>query len=234
VPKILIVEDERIVAADLKRQLEALGHQISCVASRSDTALEAVKQDPPDLVLMDIRLEDSTSGLEAARAIWDDYRIPVIFLTAYADRETLDLAQAVEPFGYIVKPFSPDELNAAITVAMHQHRSAAKLEESRAWLAALLRSLPDAVIGTDLAGRVRLMNCAAETLVGQGLADAAGKPIAEVLRSDRGSEVLRIRRGTLVIERGSERIPVETTSDDIRDLTGRALGIVVTLRELSQ
>ena len=128
--KILVVEDERIVALDLAQRLRGLGYEVAGLAASAEQALALAAAERPDLVLMDIHLEGDTDGIAAAQALYAETRIPVVFLTAYADAETLERAQATLPFGYLVKPVETPDLNAAIGVALARHDAEARVERS--------------------------------------------------------------------------------------------------------
>jgi signal transduction histidine kinase len=130
-PKILVVEDERIVAEDIRRSLESLGYQVVAAVSSGGAALQEAGRLSPDLILMDIVLEGEMSGIQAAEEIRRCYSIPVIYLTAYADQAILDQAKITEPFGYVVKPFEERELRSAIEMALYKHRSDVELKRSR-------------------------------------------------------------------------------------------------------
>jgi diguanylate cyclase (GGDEF)-like protein/PAS domain S-box-containing protein len=128
--KILIVEDERIIALDLGQRLRQIGYSVVGFAANAQQALAQAIAEKPDLVLMDIRIEGDVDGIAAAQALYAETRIPVIFLTAYADTETLERAQATLPYGYLLKPCQTAELNAAIRIALTRRDSEAQLERS--------------------------------------------------------------------------------------------------------
>ena len=109
--KVLIVEDELIVAKDIKHSLERINYEVVGLASDVSEVIELIEENHPDIVLMDIMLRGGDSGIEAAEIIRKEYKIPVIFLTAYADSATLERAKRAESYGYIIKPFNPKELN---------------------------------------------------------------------------------------------------------------------------
>src|SRR5258708_5584058 len=109
--RVLVVEDEGLIAADIGRRLEALGHSVAGAASTAEEALELAGD--ADAVLMDIRLDGPRDGIDAAIEIRARYKIPVIFITAHADRATLERAKLAGPFGYVVKPVGPAALQAA-------------------------------------------------------------------------------------------------------------------------
>lgn len=127
---ILIVEDETIVALDMKYQLQKLGYGVCGIFSTGEECLNRIKNLNPELVLMDIRLQGEIDGVEAAGVIREKYRIPVVFITAYADDETIERAKYIEPFGYIIKPFDERSLRTTIEMALYKHSMDKKLVES--------------------------------------------------------------------------------------------------------
>src|SRR5262245_39460868 len=104
-PKILVVEDERIVARDIQNRLTQLGYEVAGITRSGEEAVRLADQFRPDLVLMDIRLDGAVDGVAAAQEIRERFQLPVVYLTAYADDDTLRRARVTEPFGYILKPF---------------------------------------------------------------------------------------------------------------------------------
>lgn len=116
--KILVVEDEMIIAADISMFLESIGYEVTGILPRGEDALKSIVQTPPDLVLMDIFLKGSMDGIETARYIYERHQIPVIFLTANADDATFERAKATRPYAFISKPFQPADVQRAIELAM--------------------------------------------------------------------------------------------------------------------
>ncbi|MDK2947151.1 Response regulator receiver domain-containing protein [Methanolobus vulcani] len=121
-PKILVVEDENIVALELKKRLKKLGYQVPSVAASGIEAINKAEGFLPDLVIMDIRLKGDMDGIQTAQIIHERFNIPVIYLTAHSDDETLKRAKKTEPYGYILKPFEEDELRTAIEIAVYKHQ----------------------------------------------------------------------------------------------------------------
>jgi signal transduction histidine kinase len=119
--RILIVEDERITSDHLRRLLKRRGYEIAGIASNGSEALERMRQDRPDLMLVDIGLPGMYDGVQVARRAREDYEIPVVFLTAFSDPDTIGRARQSEPYGFIVKPFVEEELQATIEIALQQH-----------------------------------------------------------------------------------------------------------------
>lgn len=128
-PRILVVEDERIVAEDLQQTLRGLGYTVCGSAASGERALEVAVAARPDLVLMDVRLEGHMDGIEAADLLRERLDVPVVFLTAHADEVTVQRAAEVAPYGYVIKPFEERELYATVTLALSRHRAFAELDE---------------------------------------------------------------------------------------------------------
>ncbi len=130
--RIIVVEDDRIVARDIAAQLDRMGHVVLATLPRGEDAVTLAMQERPDLVLMDIRLDGRIDGIEAARAIREHCQSPVIFLTAYADDPTLERAAGTEASGYLLKPLDESQLRTSIELALHKHVTERKLRESEA------------------------------------------------------------------------------------------------------
>jgi CheY-like chemotaxis protein len=119
--KIMIVEDENIVAMGIKSKLESLGYSVPCTASSAEDAIRKADLFYPDLVLMDILLKGEGDGIVAGDYIRKNFNIPVIYLTAYTDEDTLERAKLTDPAGYISKPFKVEDLHTNIEIALHKH-----------------------------------------------------------------------------------------------------------------
>ena len=178
--QILIVEDEYIVAKDIRSRLQQMGYSVSAVVSSGEEAVEKVKNSP-DLVLMDIVLKGDMDGIEAADVIRAQDDIPVVYVTAHADEKTLQRAKVTEPYGYILKPFENRELHTIIEMALYKHKMEKKLKEKEQWLSTTLKSIGDGVITTDTSGAITFMNPAAELLTGWTFKIAIGTPVEDVL-----------------------------------------------------
>ena len=132
-PKILIVEDENIVANDLQKRLMNLGYDIVGIVSTGEDGIKKAIASQPDLVLMDVHLKGEMDGIEAASALRFQHGIAVVFLSAYADNETLKRASKTEPFGYILKPFEERDLHTSIEMALYRRELERKFKENEAW-----------------------------------------------------------------------------------------------------
>ncbi len=178
--KVLIVEDETLIAEDISDRLQSLGHEVIHRASTADAAVEMAPQ--ADVILMDIRLEGTRDGIDAACEIRQKYLLPVIFLTAHADQSTRDRARQASPSGYLVKPLQTASLQTAIEVAIAKHLLELDLRKQLAWHRSILTSLPDATVTTASDGSIHSLNPAAERITGWTNAEALGLPCAQVVR----------------------------------------------------
>lgn len=119
---ILIVEDDVLVAEDVRRTIENLGYRVADAVTRGEEAVEVAREQGPDLILMDVRLAGPMDGVEAASTIVEELDIPVVYMTAYADDETRDRIRQTTPYGYVVKPFTTTDLQTTMEVALDRHR----------------------------------------------------------------------------------------------------------------
>ncbi len=179
--RILIVEDEKIIAIDLQRRLERFGYVVVGMAGDGATAVKLAKELRPDIILMDIMLVGPMDGIDAAGIIKSHQDTPFIFLTAYTDEKTLERAKAVEPYGYILKPFKERELYTTIDIALYKHRIEGKLTKQERLFSAILHSINDGIIATDMDLNIQFMNPIAETITGFKEDTARGKNISQFL-----------------------------------------------------
>jgi CheY-like chemotaxis protein len=180
--RILIVEDERITAEDLAEVLKDLGYHVTAVVSSGEDAIREAEIHRPDLVLMDIRIKGEMDGTEAARILRERFDVPVVYLTAHADRDTLERAKHSRPPGYLVKPFHEAELHASVEMALYKHWHDVRSRGREQHVADVLSALILGVTSVDQTEKVRTMNRAAEDLTGWSLEDAGGTPVRQVLR----------------------------------------------------
>ena len=186
VASIVIVEDERIVALDLSMRLSEMGYRVLRTVARGEDALQAVDALRPDLVLMDINIEGSIDGIEAACRIRDTSRTPVVFMTAYAEDETLARAQSSRPYGYLIKPYETRELHATLQVALARHAADAAVERSEERLRLAMDAADLSVWEWDAASdRVIAAGRALPTRCGD--APAAPRPPARAGSSPQGA-----------------------------------------------
>jgi len=181
--KILIVEDEDITAEDIKDYLKNLGHDVIGICSTGEDAIEKARELDPDIVLMDIMLAGVVDGIQAAEIIREQDGIPVVYLTAYSDPQTLERAKITEPYGYILKPFDQRDLQIAVEIALHKHIMHRKIVESQRWLSTTVACVHEALITVDSSYQVITMNQAAERLTGWKEKEAHGRIYTQVYAS---------------------------------------------------
>ncbi len=247
--RILIVEDETIIARDLASTLVELGYAVAGMATSGEVAVVMARALLPDLVLMDIRLAGPLDGIGAAVQINGEREVPIIFLTSHADRDTLRRAALSAPLGYVLKPFEAAGLRCAIEIALYRHVIDARLREREQWLTTTLRSISDGVVATDASERVTLVNAVAEALTGWTQAEAVGLELDGILtlidettaRAVENPVRLALReRGTTPVQhdalvgRTGQRVAVDDRAAPILDDAGRLLGGVMVLRDVSE
>jgi len=248
--QILIVEDEPIVADDIKMTLHKLGYAVPAIASSGKEAIKKTEEIHPDLVLMDIVLKGKMDGIEATRIIRSRFDIPVIYLTAFADKKILERAKITEPYGYIIKPFEDRELKSTIEIALYKHKMERKLKESEEWLFTTLKSIGDAVIATDKKGYVTFMNPVAQILTGWKQEETAGRPLKDVFQiineetgepaEDPLPEVLRegrvigVAERTVLVAKDGRRIPIADTCAPIKYRKGNIAGAVLVFQDITE
>lgn len=248
--KIIVVEDESIVAEDIKRSLQNMGYFVPAIVSTGEDAIKKAAELMPDMILMDIVLRGEMNGIEAAGQIRTDLNIPVIYLTAYTDDKILEQAKLTEPFGYIIKPFEDKELHSVIEMALYKNRMDNKLRESQDWLSTVLHSIGDAVIATDKEGNVIFMNPVAEKLTGWDQNDAKGRDLAEVFniineetekrvenpakKVIREGKALNIANHTVLISKENKKIAIDDSAAPIKNTKGELTGVVLVFHDVTE
>jgi PAS domain S-box-containing protein len=246
---ILIVEDEKIVALDIKRRLLNLDYSVCAIASTGEEAIEDAKNSMPDLVLMDIMLKGDMDGIEAAEIIKKRYNIPIVFLTASSDEKTIQRAKTTEPYGYILKPFELRDLRSTIEIALYKSESEKKLKENELWLNTVLSRITECVIALDSTGTIKFINNNAERLLDYKLEDVKGSYIDSIYKTidEITDEFLIVslpnwsenklkdlgKNKTLILKNG-KKTPIEENISTIYKEDGSLLGSVITFRDISQ
>jgi PAS domain S-box-containing protein len=244
---VVIVEDEGLIAADLQGRLEKVGYRVPAVAGTAGEALEAIREKSPDLILMDIRLQGNVDGIQVAEQVRRDFDIPVVYLTAYEDRKTLERASQTQAFGYIKKPVDCASLQGSIEMAISKHRHERYLREQRDWFSASFAALPDVILVADVFGRIGYVNPVAEKVLGCKAADALGKPLTELLHlSDRNGRLVDDLMPSAILQDAPVAFPPDiwleagngrrcaiegSVTPRLRD--GRADGVVVSFKDVT-
>lgn len=180
--RVLIVEDQPLIAADLCQTLATMGYEVLASLASGEEAVVAAIELRPELILMDIRLSGAMDGIQAATAIRDRLDVPIVYLTAYADDETIKRAKVTGPFGYLLKPFNERELRAAIEIALYKHSTERVLAEERARRVAaeeyklFVDMVEDyAIFIVDVSGRIASWNAGAARIYGYSAAEIVGR-----------------------------------------------------------
>ena len=183
--KILIVEDEFIVAENLRSDVTSMGYDVAGLAFSGQEALRLARQHRPDLVLMDIKLRDGMDGIETAILLRQDLNIPSIFLSAFSDESFLERAKCAEPLGYMVKPFERDRLRAGIEIAHHKARMERLLKESETRFRSMFENSPVAYLALDDCNRCLDLNAEFCRLLGYEREEIRGKNLTDFCPPDK-------------------------------------------------
>lgn len=197
---ILIVEDEFIVATDIQISLENMGYNVCAIVSSGEEAITKAKKEKPDLVLMDIILKGAINGIEAARQIRSLFKIPIVYLTAYADESTLEKAKITEPYGYILKPFENRELNTAIKIALYKNKMEKKLIESEERFKFLAENMADIIWTLDLNFQTTYVSPSIEKVLGFTPAERKQQTLEEMVTPEHLKQIAETFSQELKIE----------------------------------
>ncbi len=233
--RILIVEDERVTAEDLRDTLTDLGYSVTAAVSSAADAIEQAEGNPPDIALMDIRIQGEMDGTLAAVVLRERFNIPVIYLTAHVDSATVGRAKESGPIGYITKPFQAASLHASIEIALHRHREDLKTREKGELLASTLRAISEAVISVDLSKTITLFNPAAEVWTGRSSREALGQPVEQIFEAATRAWEQVLSDGSfqelpadmLVRSKDGQKRPISGAIAPIRDHKGEVAGAVL-------
>ena len=242
--KILVVEDNAIIARETSERLKRLGYTVTGIVARGSDAVENARTNRPDLILMDINLKGEIDGIEAAGQIAEFSDAPVIYLTAYSDDATLQRAMQTKPVAYLIKPFKERELYSNIEMAIYKHKVEKKtgMSEETDEIIRALADLPECVIVVDNGNRILFLNRSASRLTGFSADETRGTPISTVFRipgeaheqsetpeNETGEfplhEEERIR--TLLVTRNGTTVPVITEATAITDSKGTREGFAL-------
>ena len=245
----MVVEDEGVVAMQIAETLKGLGYDVPLIAMTGEEAVSKLLETEPDLVLMDIHLRGGVSGIDAAHRIRQRLDVPIVYLTAFSDSETLDQAQLTEPYGYVLKPFEEKSLHAILQMALMKHRRTLNMRENGWWMSAVAASMMEAILICDPKGYVKFANPSAETLLGRKskdvvetrlsefvqLIDAETRapvafPVTEPFLEGKSS----VRANCRLVLGVDREIPVEFSSSPLRSPEGTLFGVLYVFRETSE
>ncbi|WP_445632896.1 histidine kinase [Nostoc sp. DSM 114161] len=238
--RVLIVEDEYILAINLQESLESLGYIVLDIADSAEGAIARATKLRPNLILMDIRLRSGMDGIEAAGQIWRDLQIPTIYVTGHSDKSTVERATLTSPFGYILKPIKEQELYVAIQTALNRYNR-------EQFLSSVLRGMGDGVIVVDTELHIKYVNQVAEALTGWRWDEAKDKVLTEVLQlideqtqlpvknpiitALQEQTIIYLRTQVLLICKDGTTIPVADSATPLRDNNGVITGAVLVFRD---
>jgi PAS domain S-box-containing protein len=248
--RILIVEDERVTAEDLSDILTEMGYSVTAAVASGADAIAQAEANPPDIVLMDIHIHGEMDGTQAAVVLRQRFNIPVIYLTAHADGETVDRAKDAGPLGYLTKPFQEAALQASIEIALHRHREELRARAKEELLASALHAISEGIISIDRREVITLFNPAAEAWTGVSGLEALGQSVGEVFHAfagPRGSQPERpwerallsgslvdLASGATLVSRQGTQQPINGCVAPMRDHKGDVSGAVLVFGATSE
>lgn len=243
--RILIVEDEALVATDLSMRLTSMGYQVVGIADNGADAMALVATHVPELVLMDIHIKGNQDGIQTAQAIRRQHDIPVVFLTAYSDDATVKRATDTDPFGYVLKPFDERHLQITIEIAHHKYATQMALVKREQWIRSVLDTLSEWVLVTDLNDTITYLNDGCKA----GLHIEVGKNSRQVLQfMDRDGNLLALTPIDLVLQsqqpqlmdwvaikpQGGAAVVVQLNATPLLNHVHQLIGVVTTLHNITQ
>jgi PAS domain S-box-containing protein len=247
--RVLVVEDDAIISADIQSSLVRLGYDVPSTVDNGDDAVAQVEALHPDLVLMDIKLKGRDDGVHTAARIRRRSDVPVVYLTSHSDEATLARAKETTPHGYLVKPFNERDLRTAIEVAIRKGELEQHIARRERWFSTILESLGDAVIATDRSSAITYMNPVAEKMTGFPTGAATGRPLTDVFRlvdpsgallespvarAMRTRVAVKLAPETQLVDRSGAIHLVDDSASPIVDDRGELLGGVVVFRDVTE
>jgi two-component system cell cycle sensor histidine kinase/response regulator CckA len=245
-PSILIVEDEGIIAGHIASLLLKTGYEVAGIVESSEEALAKIPELNPALVLMDIRIKGSMDGIETTAKLRESLDVPVVYLTAHTDQQTIDRAKITGAFGFLTKPIHHTSLATTIEMAIHKHAADSAVRNQRAWISTVLGTMADAMAVIDRDGKVQFLNAPAEELTGWANEEARDRDIATILPLRQlasglpANQVLyppsspqppgNLPPGLIASRRSGRRFPIEGEIAPSVD-NGRVVGAVLTFRD---
>ncbi|MDB6138538.1 MAG: multi-sensor hybrid histidine kinase [Verrucomicrobiaceae bacterium] len=242
--RILIVENEGLVGCDIAATLTNLGYDVVGTCQSGEIAVSQAQELHPDLVLMDIHLAGSLDGIETAKRIQLVSAAAIVYVTACADLDTVARARETQPYGYLLKPFSEDELRLAVEVAATRYLEDVERRRREHSYFEAFQSLADGVIATDLAGVVIFMNPAAGRITGWASEEVAGRSLNEVFRIfHTGGEPAEVQvvdesgnlpqRTVWLTNKAGERVAIFDRTTALRDQRNSLTGLIILFRRLA-
>ncbi|MEH2255836.1 hybrid sensor histidine kinase/response regulator [Nostoc sp.] len=241
--RVLVVEDEYILAINLQESLKSLGYVVLDIADSAEGAIAKATELRPNLILMDIRLRGEMDGIQAAEQIWHHLQIPIIYVTGHSDQSTVERATLTSPFGYILKPIKEQELYVTIQTALNRH-------DREQFLSSVLREMGDGVIVVDTELNIKYINQVAEALTGWQWNEVKDKMLTEVIKIiDQQTQLpienpiiaalqqettIYLGSGILLVAKDGITIPIADSATPVRNNSGVITGAVFVFRDDTQ
>lgn len=248
--KILVVEDESVLAFNIKTSLQTLGYNVLEITKSAEEAIEKVAEKHPNLVLFDICLSREINGLQVADIIQNNFRVPVLYLTEYSQYLELHKNRLDEPFRYLLKPFAEKDLHLAVEMAFNQEQIHQKIREEKEQMTAIINSVGCAVVVTFTNGHIQRMNPTAERLTGWMEHEAFGRDLAEVVKlvdqdmdevidnlatqAMETGKIVNLPENCTLISKDGKEIPIGDNIAPIRDSSGNITGAVLVFQDITQ
>lgn len=248
--KILVVENEKKIALDIKKRLQKMGYFVYEIISSGEEAIKKVEETNPNLVLVDLCLSGTINGAQVADIIIQNFEVPVLYLTDYSKIKKINENRLIEPFSYITKPVTEQDMHLAIKMALYKHQTKRKLLEEKRKFLAILKSMGSGVIITDTYGCIYMMNPVAEALTAWKQDEAVNKNLTEVLSlvdKDTGlimkdlttqviqtGVVLNLPETLTLMTKNHTEIQIGGSIAPIRDDDGNMIGTVLLFQDITQ
>ena len=237
--KIIVVEDEVVIALRLQRRLASMGYDIMGIAYTGEEAVEKAKILQPDLILMDIMIPGKLDGIEAAKIIKAELDIPVVFLTAFSEDKIIKRAREAEPYGYILKPFQDRAIKAGVEIALYKKEAEKALRESDKRFKEFLENLGDVAYEIDIYGNITYTNKAAEKLTGLPLKKIVGKSFLPLFTEKSQKIAMDVYQRTLNGERSEYELTfingktARFKNEPLIDKDGNIIGVFGVARDIT-
>ncbi|AUT03254.1 REC domain-containing diguanylate cyclase [Nostoc sp. CENA543] len=248
--KILVVEDEKILALNIKNSLQKLGYDVLEITDSAEKAIKNVAEHYPNLVLFDICLTKEINGIQVIDIIQHKFHIPVLYITEYSEYIKLPKNQLSHPFSYILKPIRESDLHLAVEIALEQYQNYRSLQIEKQKIEAIINSMACGVVVTCNHGCIQMMNPMAEQLTGWQQNEAIGKAFTDVLslvdkdmdevignlakQAVQVGEVVNLPENCILISKEGKEIPIGDNIAPIRDHNGRVTGAVLVFQDITQ
>ncbi|WP_445632296.1 REC domain-containing diguanylate cyclase [Nostoc sp. DSM 114161] len=248
--KILVVEDEKTLASNIRKILQNLGYTVSEISESGEEVIKKIAEIKPNLVLIDICLAGEINGVRLVDIIQNNFHVPAVYIINRSEYKILENDRLIEPFNYIIKPFIERDLHFVIEMALYKHQSEKRLQQEKQRLTAILNSIGRAVIVTYENGCIQMMNPIAEILTGWKQSEALGKDLEEVVSlvdKDVGEaiqnlaidvieagEISNLPENCTLISKDGKEIPIEDNFAPIRDGDGNITGAVLVFQDITK